>query len=191
METERSASARAETSGPKRALYIVCGLPGAGKSAHVNRTAPELGAQVVCPEDMRRALGHRYFGPVEPLVHAISMAQVRAHMLRGIADVMLDETGVRASHVRKWKGVAEAHGYRARLVFLDTPPEVCRARRCADPSYPPHLIDAALARLETDREAIFAMVAPEDREVIVWSGESGSENAKRGASESNATWTFA
>ena len=169
METEDAALNRDGGAVRPRALYIVCGLPGSGKSSYVNKTALERGAQMVCPEDMRRALGHRYFGPIEPMVHAMVMAQARAHMLRGIADVMLDETGARAAHVRKWKGVAEAHGYKARLVFLDTPFEVCRARRGMDPAYPLHRIDAEAERLEKDKAEIFGMFAPEDREIIAWS----------------------
>lgn len=169
----------------KHVLYIVCGLPGSGKSTYVNQAALDGNIQVVCPEDMRRALGHRYFGPVEPLVHAISMAQARAHMLRNVADVMLDETGIRAAHLRKWKGIAEAHGYRARLVFLDTPADVCRMRRGTDPSYPLQLIDTAADRLASERKAIFGMFGPGDRDIIVWSPEIESDE-----SSECAQWAF-
>lgn len=140
-----------------KTLFLMCGLPGSGKSTYVNAHLAPKGAQAVCPDDLRRACGHAFYGPLEPHIHAAAYTQARALMLRGL-DVVIDECHVRADHLRRWKRLAEEMGYEAKLVRLAVPAAVCRKRRAAqNPAFPLEVIDRMEASLDMDWRVIKAL----------------------------------
>lgn len=118
-------------------LIIMCGLPGSGKSTFIeNEILERASVQVVCADDVRLSLGHKFTLSAEPMVHAICQTMVRAHMERGL-DVVLDETNVMPVYVRPHIRNAREFGYHVALYRLMTPAALCKERRlAAEPRYP-------------------------------------------------------
>ena len=92
-----------------KTLYLTCGLPGSGKTTYVNAHLAPKGVQVVCPDNLRLAYGHSFYGPIEPHIHAQVYLTVRAQMYRGL-DVVVDECHVRADPLKRWRRRADEMG---------------------------------------------------------------------------------
>lgn len=143
-------------------LYVMLGLPGAGKSTYVTEKLVPRGVQVVCADDVRAAHGHRYYGPLEAQIHGLCYTFARAHMLRGL-DVVIDESTVRSSYVKRWCNLAADMGYRVRVLHCTAPAAVCRERRRAvAPDFPLEVIDKKAALLADNLPAIRAMLGPDE-----------------------------
>jgi hypothetical protein len=97
-------------------LYFLIGLARSGKSTLarrwlnkeidfpcINRLTPHIGVNqprvIVCRDQIRLALGHRYNGFVEDFVAATATAMTRALLIDH--DVLLDETHTTASNIKK------------------------------------------------------------------------------------------
>ena len=141
-------------------LYIMLGLPGSGKSTYVNTRLIPAGVQVICPDDLRAAHGHRFYGPLEQQIHGMAYTFARAHMLRGL-DVAVDECTVRASYVKRWKRLAEDMGYAVKVIHLTTDRDTCIARRSEHtPDFPLDVITMKDDNLKLNLPAIRACLAP-------------------------------
>lgn len=123
----------------KNTLYIMLGLPGAGKSTYVTRTLVPRGVQVICADDLRLAHGHKYYGPLENQIHGLLYTMARAHMIRGL-DVVVDECTVRAAYVQRWLRLADDMQYDVKVIYIDTPIAICKERRAAE-DFPLEVID--------------------------------------------------
>lgn len=74
-------------------IQFMIGISRSGKSTFA-RKWKEMGPNrvIICEDDIRLALtGKPYFGPVEPVVHAISQTMIRVLHNQGM-DVLVDET---------------------------------------------------------------------------------------------------
>lgn len=112
-------------------IYLTIGLPGSGKTTYIREGLAKNGVQVVSPDGIRAALGHRYYGPLEPQVFAYAMFQARALLHQGY-DVVLDEATVSAHHVERWRRLADSAGCELVLLHFTTPEDVCLERRLPD-----------------------------------------------------------
>ena len=148
-------------------LYLTIGLPGSGKTTYINREHVPYGAQIVSPDAIRKAYGHRYYGPLEPLIFTQAMFQVRALMHLG-HDIVVDEATVQAGHVERWRKLADAMDYTLVALHMDTPVDVCLARRLEDGGEVfRDVILRKAASLERDRESIRSLA---DENVTVCCG---------------------
>jgi predicted kinase len=87
--------------------------------------------QIVCPDDIRTAMGHEFYGPIEPLVWAITETQVRASLIRD-RKVLVDATNITKNERRKWKRVAEEFSVPVRAFVFHTPITICMYRARVD-----------------------------------------------------------
>ena len=145
-------------------LYVMVALPGAGKSTYVNTELLPKGVQLVCPDDLRQAYGHKFYGPIEPFIHTQALMQARALMLRGV-DVVIDEATCMYAHVIRWARLADDMGYKTRIIYLATPIELCKERRSRDANFPLEVIDRKDNILSRD----FALIKAEFPDLeVVW-----------------------
>ena len=128
-----------------KTLYLMIGIPGSGKSTYVNNLVKDHGAQVVCPDDIRKAFGHIFWGPMEPMVHAQAYFQARCLMSRGLP-VVVDECHTRPEYIRRWRQAALEFGYEIVGVHICTNIETCKDRR-DDGKFPLEVIDRKAEQL--------------------------------------------
>jgi len=133
----------------KKYMKIMVGIPGSGKSTFVNSQFPDY--TVICADDIRKAMGHVFFMPMETMVHALTILYARVAMERG-KNVVIDETNVRARYVRTWVELAKDYGYEATVVRMLTSPDVCKERR--DNGFPHSVIDKMHRELKEDWDKI-------------------------------------
>jgi len=133
-------------------LYLMIGIPGSGKSTYVNNLVKDYGVQVVCPDDIRKAFGHVFYGAIEPMIHAWTYTQARALMARGF-DVVIDEGHTRAEYIRRWRQAAVEFGYEIIGVHIITDKATCIARR-DDGKFPLEVIDRKEAQLRSNLPGI-------------------------------------
>lgn len=107
-------------------LIIMQGLPGAGKSSVVARDYQ--GLQVVCLDDIRKALGHVFNPATETMVLAIAEVSVRSHLIAG-RDVVVDDTHTRVENFMRWVRMGKQYSARTILHRIKCDRAECVRRR--------------------------------------------------------------
>lgn len=107
-------------------MVIMQGLAGAGKSRVVARDYRDI--QIVCLDDIRRALGHPFHLATETMVLAIAEAMVRSHLIGG-RDMVIDDTHTRMDNARRWRRMGWLAGYEVWLHRVVCPLDECVRRR--------------------------------------------------------------
>lgn len=124
----------------KKELIVMIGIPGSGKSHYVDKHFSDT-HQIVCTDDIRKALGFIFERKMETFVHCISETFVKAKMERGLS-IVIDETNIGISQILKWKILAEEYEYETRAIIMDTPIDICKDRRkCKEGEFPEEVID--------------------------------------------------
>lgn len=112
-----------------KTVCIMIGLPGSGKSTHVNwMLVNTKGLQVVCRDDIRKALGVEFEIELEPKVGEVVELQTIAAMKRGL-NIIVDECHTTIKSVSEICDLADKYGYRVVGILLNTSYGVCVKRR--------------------------------------------------------------
>lgn len=119
-------------------MLLVLGLPGSGKSTYVQRQMERSwkGSELICFDELRRALGHAYHVTTEQHVNAVACTVARVAFMRG-RDVVIDESITVPGLAMDLVGVAREYGALVRIRHISTPVDACRANRV------PHVMPAA------------------------------------------------
>jgi len=131
-------------------LVVIMGLAGSGKSSYVDKYFKNS-HQIVCADNIRKALGHVFDIKIEPLVHAMNETLCRAHMERS-CNIVIDETNTTNGSLMKWVRLANEYNYNKKLIVINTHPDECKKRRgCFEGKFPEHVID----RMRINMEIVF------------------------------------
>ena len=132
----------------KSVLCMNVGLPLSGKSTFTDTLTTW---QIVCPDDIRLALGHEFYGPLEPVVWSIAETQVRALLERGAPRILVDATNITRWERSKWKRMSTEYDAICGAFLFKTPPGECIKR--AELSDRQHMIPV-IERMAKRQEAI-------------------------------------
>lgn len=142
-----------------KALMLMCGLPGSGKSTYIDKNLLYPGTQVVCADAVRLALGQKFNPAIEPVVRVMCHTFTRAFMEKGY-DIVVDETNTTTFSLSPYIKMAKDYGYHTSLYHIITDKEICLARRVkSDPDYPwKEVISRMDENLKKNLETIKGMV---------------------------------
>lgn len=111
-------------------MILVLGLPGSGKTTYIQRQYGSgwKGNELICFDELRRALGHAYHVTTEQHVNSVACTMARVGFMRG-RDVVIDESITVPGLAMDLVGVAREYGALVRIRHICTPVETCRANR--------------------------------------------------------------
>lgn len=104
-------------------LYMMCGIPNAGKSTKADKLAAETGATLVRLDDYRKML-HRH--SYTEMVNA-ALSDVKAALERG-EDVIYDTANLRRANRAAVMTACEELTPEVVCVYMDTPKDICISR---------------------------------------------------------------
>lgn len=106
-------------------LILMVGLPRSGKSTLARTLAADIGAPIVCPDEIRLALhGQRFSIEAEPWVWLIAETMVKALFGSGHRQVIIDACNETPSRREQWYSKYSD----VRHVVVPTDPETCVLR---------------------------------------------------------------
>jgi predicted kinase len=109
-------------------LYVLSGLPGAGKSTWARKNAGRLQAVIVCSDDVRRDFQADGRDPLDgDLVFAEVERRARC-LLEADRSVILDATHFQRRYRTYVRRVVNGIGVRRVAILFDVPLETCLAR---------------------------------------------------------------
>jgi len=115
-----------------KTLYVMVGLPRSGKSSFAQNNTDTT--PIANPDSIRKAMGHVYYAPIEPMVWAVTKLMVRSLFLAGHNTVCLDACNVSKERRDEWINPLE---WDTRFVCVHTEDslekqvEICKARAVA------------------------------------------------------------
>ncbi len=116
-------------------LYLLCGVAFSGKTTLGEAIARHAGLRVVSTEEINEVRGLRGGEGIPyqewEATHAIAVSWLGRLMGSG-EDLLVDDTNCFRWIRDRFRWVAERHGYRPRVIFLDVPLEVLHQRRRAN-----------------------------------------------------------
>lgn len=112
----------------KNTAFIMVGASGSGKSTWIHNNATT--AKVCSADDYFMGKKGEYnFDPSKlSNAHNACLRKFTRILIYGKTDVVSDNTNTTMAEVAPYVSLAEAYGYDVRVVFMDTPADVCIAR---------------------------------------------------------------
>ena len=100
-----------------KTMYIICGLPGSGKSTWAKRMVKSEGAIIISKDAIRTMIHGEYIfdNDREPIVGAILTAIVSGIKLN--IDIIIDETNITQERRQRLVFLAHQYGYTPMIVY--------------------------------------------------------------------------
>lgn len=116
-------------------IVMMVGLPLSGKSTYIDqfkqkpasKIGPDNSYTIVCPDDVRLALGFEFHKPMENFVWATVETMARALLLRG-QNIVVDATNLTRYSRKLWINLAKEYKAELQVIIIDTPVEECVGR---------------------------------------------------------------
>lgn len=116
-------------------IVMMVGLPLSGKSTYIDklnkkplsRIGVDDSYTIVCPDDVRLALGFEFHKPLENFVWAIVETMSRALLLRG-QNIVVDATNLTEYSRRLWIDLAKQYQAKVEVFAVTTSAEECIQR---------------------------------------------------------------
>lgn len=136
-----------------RTLYVLCGLPGAGKTTWARDNADRLQASVVCSDDVRRDFEVNGRDPEDGDAIFAEVAQRARRLLHDGHHVVLDATHYRRRYRTYVADVVHGIDVHRVAIWFDVPVDVCLQRNAGRDSdnYGDRRMPASVIRSLADR----------------------------------------
>lgn len=116
-------------------VWIMVGLPGAGKSTYIKEKLPKL-ISIVSQDYIRQELGimkddiHKAIGTTEQEKEVTKINDERVEkLIKDRKDFVIDNTNIKVGRVENYYNRLKKLGANVKIVIVDTPVEICIKRR--------------------------------------------------------------
>lgn len=130
-------------------LTLMVGYPRCGKTTWLKKYKQR--GIVVCLDAIRKEIfGHQFHLPAEPFILGVAKGIVRLSLQQGL-NVTVDATNLLYQYREEWRRLASGCGAKTKIVWIDTPLNVCLLRNRRSPKgekLPVKVLKAMAARFE-------------------------------------------
>lgn len=116
-------------------VWIMCGLPGSGKSTYIKKELPK-NIEIINQDSIRVELGimkddeHKAIGNSEQEKEVTRICLERIDKaIKERKDFVIDNTNVKAGRVQNYYDKLKKAGANIQIIIIDTPKEICKERR--------------------------------------------------------------
>lgn len=118
--------------------WIMCGLPGSGKSTYIKEELPK-DIEIINQDSIRVELGimdnvnDKQIGTTEQEKEVTRICLERIDKaIKDRRDFVIDNTNIKAGRVQNYYDQLKRAGANIKIIIIDTPKEICKERRKGD-----------------------------------------------------------
>ena len=116
-------------------VWIMCGLPGSGKSTYIKEELPK-NIEIINQDSIRVELGimkdddHKAIGNSEQEKEVTRICLERIDKaIKDRRDFVIDNTNIKAGRVQNYYDKLKKANANVQIIIIDTPKEICKERR--------------------------------------------------------------
>ena len=116
-------------------VWIMCGLPGSGKSTYIKEELPKS-VNIISQDYIRQELGimkddeHKAIGNSEQEKEVTRICLERIdNAIKERKDFVIDNTNIKAGRVQNYYDKLKKAGANVQIIIINTPKEICKERR--------------------------------------------------------------